>query len=76
MMPISAEEVSILSETEITRLRMENRAWSKELRRCMAQLVNSRMANQISHEEYAASRKAGMDDRAECDRRAAILDRG
>ena len=74
-MPISADELSMLSEAEATMMRLENRAWSKELRRSMAALVNSRMAHQISHEEYLAGRKAGLDDKAECERRMAVLGR-
>ena len=74
-MPISADELSMLSEAEATRMRLENRAWSKELRRSMTALVNSRMAHQISHEEYLASRKAGLDEKAECERRMAVLGR-
>ena len=75
LMPISADEVSMLSDAEIIRLRIETRAWSREIRRCMAELVNSRMAKQISHEEYTVSRAAAMDERTECDRRAALLNR-
>ncbi len=74
-MPISTGELSTLSESEVIRLRIENRAWSKAIRLCMAALVNRRMANQISHEEYSASRKAAKDERAECDRTMAILGR-
>lgn len=75
LMPTSIEELATLSEAEITRLRIENRAWSKEIRKCMTALVNSRIANQISHEEYSVSRKAVKDDRDECDRKMAILGR-
>jgi hypothetical protein len=75
LMPTSIEELATLSEAELTRLRIENRAWSKEIRKCMTALVNSRIANQISHEEYSASRKAVKDDREECDRKMAILGR-
>lgn len=74
-MQTSAAELSVLSEAEATQLRLENRAWSKELRRNMAELVNRRMAHQISHEEYTANRKTGLDDRAECERRMAVLGR-
>lgn len=63
----------MLSETDALRMNLENRRWSKELRLCMAALVNSRMANQISHEEYTARRVAAKHERVECDRRAAVL---
>jgi hypothetical protein len=75
-MPINTDELSTLSEAEIVRLRVENRAWSQELRRASTALVNRRMANEISHEEYTASRKAGREERAECDRRASVLGMG
>jgi hypothetical protein len=72
-MPISTDELSTLGELEVIRLQTENQEWSKELRRYMATLVNTRMANQISHEEYSTSRKAAKDERVECDRRTAVL---
>ncbi len=72
-MPISTVDLSTLSESDVIRLRVENRAWSKAIRLCMAELVNRRMANQISHEEYAAGRKAAKDERAECDRTTVML---
>ena len=74
-MPISVEELSKLSEADVVRLRIETRAWSREIRRCMAELVDRRMAKQISHEEYTASRATALSQRAECDRRAALLNR-
>ncbi len=74
-MLMSADEVSMLSEAELIGLRIETRAWSREIRRCMTDLVNSRIAKRISHEEYLAGRAAALDERAECDRRAALLNR-
>jgi len=52
----------------------ENRAWSKDLRRKVNALVNSRLANEISLSDYVANRKLAHEDAAECRRRAAILD--
>jgi len=52
----------------------ENRAWSKDLRRKVNALVNSRLANEISLSDYLANRKLAHEDAAECRRRAAILD--
>ncbi|MCU1338730.1 MAG: hypothetical protein JWO19_4311 [Bryobacterales bacterium] len=52
----------------------ENRAWSKQLRDRGNALVNSRLANEISQEDYLASRKIAREDALECQRRAAILD--
>jgi hypothetical protein len=72
-MSIHTGEPATLSQLEAIRLQTENREWSKELRRCMTALVNTRMAHQISHEEYSTSRRAAKDERAECDRRTAIL---
>ncbi len=39
----------------------------------MAALVKSRVAHQISYEDYMAGRLAARSDRAECDRRMAAL---
>jgi len=72
-MPINEGDLATLSESDVMKLRIENRAWSKTIRLCMAALVNRRMANQISYEEYAASRKAAKDERAECDRTTVML---
>jgi len=74
-MLMSEAEVSMLSEAEVIGLRIETRAWSREIRRCMIELVNNRIAKRITHEEYIASRAAALDERAECDRRTALLNR-
>ena len=75
MMPISTGEPFTLNEADTVTLRTENREWSNEIRRRMAELVNSRMARKISHEEYLLSRQAAKEERAECDRREASLSR-
>ncbi len=74
-MPTNTEDLATLSQADLTRLRIENRAWSSEIRRNMAALVNSRMAKQISHEEYSAGRKTAKMEMEECDRKMAILGR-
>ena len=54
----------------LQRLRDQNRALAKELRLKSAALVNSRLAKQISLEDYAAGRLSGVDSAEECKRRA------
>jgi len=75
LMPINTDDLATLSQADLVRLRIENRAWSNELRRRMAALVNSRMAKKISHEEYSTSRKTAKDEMAECNRKMAMLGR-
>jgi len=59
---------------EVLERQVENRVWSKELRRKNSSLVNSRLANQITQADYLAERKLGNAEAAECRRRATILD--
>ena len=51
----------------------ENRAWSKELRLGISDVVASRLAKKISLEQYAVDRKRFNEDMAECRRRASVL---
>ena len=51
----------------------ENRAWSKELRLGISDVVASRLAKKISLEQYAVDRKRFNEDMAECRRRANLL---
>jgi hypothetical protein len=51
----------------------ENRAWSKELRLGISDVVTSRLAKKISLEQYAVDRKRFNEDMAECRRRANVL---
>jgi len=51
----------------------ENRAWNKALRSRVAALVNTRLAKQISLEEYAIIRQHENENAAECKRRGAII---
>lgn len=68
------DDFSDLSLEEVLRYQLENRAWSKELRLRSNQLVNRRLANEISKDDYLAHRQLARQDAAECQRRAAILD--
>lgn len=72
-MKFSREDLSTLSNTEVVVLQDENRAWNKDLRQRMAELVDSRMAQQISYEEYTATRKATKDEAAECEEQLSVL---
>jgi hypothetical protein len=73
-MPVWCEDFVASSLEEVLQSQAENRAWSKELRRRTNVLVNSRLANQISLDDYLADRKLAHEDAAECRRRANILD--
>lgn len=58
---------------EIRGWQVENREWSKDLRRRFNLLVNNRLANSISQAEYLAGRTLATQDMNECQRRAAKL---
>ena len=73
-MPTSPEELVTSTLEEMLGWQVENRMWSKELRRKSSALVNSRLANEISLADYQANRKKAQEDAAECRRRAAMLD--
>jgi hypothetical protein len=70
-----SDDVSACSLEELLQTQSENRAWSQDLRRKSNLLVNSRLANQISLEDYAADRKISQEEALECRRRAALLDK-
>ncbi len=70
---MTTDELSTLSDVEVIGLQFENREWGRVLRQRLADLVSSRMANEITFEEYSASRTVAKGDRAECDRRTAAL---
>jgi hypothetical protein len=74
MMTLWHEDFSACSLEEVLGQQTENRAWSKELRRKASFLVNSRLANDISQDDYLADRKRAHEEAAECRRRAAILE--
>ena len=68
------EDFSTSSLEEVLGQQAENRAWSKELRRRANALVNSRLANDITLDDYQANRKLAHEEAAECRRRANIID--
>ena len=72
-MPEWSEDFSQCTLIEVIALMDENRAWQKDLRSRSAALVESKLAKQISPEEYAAKRKIVKDDVDESRRRANIL---
>lgn len=69
-----SEDFSDCSLEDVLRSQAENRAWGKELRQRTNTLVNSRLAKNISQDDYVADRKLVHEDNAEYRRRAAILD--
>jgi hypothetical protein len=71
--PLWSEDLSGRSLEEVLRCEAENRAWNKALRGRVAELVESRLAKHISLEAYAARRRYGNEDAAECKRRGTIL---
>jgi hypothetical protein len=72
-MPKWPENVSAQSLEEIFLMQAENRAWNKELRTRATSLVNTRLAKDISMEDYTASRLSATTEAAECKRRAMVL---
>jgi len=73
-MPLWREDVATFSLDEVFEQVVENRVWSKELRRRNNSLVNSRLAKEITQDDYMAERKLAHADATECRRRATILD--
>jgi len=68
------DDFSTSSLDDILRFQLENRAWNKELRGRSTALVNRRLANEISQDDYLTNRKLTRQDAEECQRRAYILD--
>ena len=73
MMPEWSEDLSQHTLDEIVGLHDENRTWQRELRTRATALVNSKLAKQISPEEYALKRATAKTDAEECKRRESIL---
>lgn len=67
------EDFSTASLQEVLESQAENRVWSKELRRKSSDLVNSRLAKDISQADYLSTRSIATQDATECRRRADIL---
>ncbi len=63
-----AEDLSYWTLAEVMKSEAENRAFSKQLRAMTAALVNSRLAKQISEDQYAARRKRADEEAEECRR--------
>ena len=68
------DDFSALSLEEVLKYQLENRAWSKELRFRSSELVNKRLANEITQDDYLTNRNLTRQEAQECQRRAAILD--
>jgi len=73
-MPLWRDDFSTLSLEEVVKYQLENRAWNKELRNLTTALVNRRLANEISQDDYLTNRKIALENSVECQRRAAVLD--
>jgi len=71
--PQWTDDLSERSRAEILLFDTENRAWNKALRGRAAALVNSRLAKEISLEEYTNCRQRENENAAECKRRGTIL---
>ena len=72
-MPLWSENLSERSLDELFLMQAENRAWNKQLRASATTLVNTRLAKDISMEDYTASRQNAGTEAAECKRRAMVL---
>ena len=70
-----SEDVARFTLEQVLALRIENRAWHKELRQQTHILMDRMLAKEITHEDYAIKRELGNDAKAECQRRGAILAR-
>ncbi|QOY88341.1 hypothetical protein [Paludibaculum fermentans] len=64
---------SVVTAEQVAQLDINNRSWGKELRTAAAELVNQRLANRISREDYTVRRSRGKADAGEHQRRAAVL---
>ena len=73
-MQLWPDDFSTVTLEEILRYQLANRAWSKELRGRSTVLVNKRLANEITQDDYLTNRKLTRQEAEECQRRAAILD--
>ncbi|MGJ5818919.1 hypothetical protein [Paludibaculum fermentans] len=64
---------SVMTAEQVAQLEISNRSWGKQLRTAAAELVNERLANRISREDYTVLRTRGKADAGEHQRRAAVL---
>ncbi|MBI4890034.1 MAG: hypothetical protein HY821_05360 [Acidobacteria bacterium] len=72
-MATSTDDLSTLSDADVLSLQIQSRNWRRDLRHTLAELVDRRMAKQISYEEYTAGRQAAKEQREECEERVAAL---
>jgi hypothetical protein len=68
------EQLAASTLEEVLQSQVENREWSKEIRRRTSSLVDNRLANEIDRTEYLASRQLAREDTLECRRRAGIIE--
>jgi hypothetical protein len=73
MTPQTSGTLSGNSLEQVLRAETENRAWGKTLRQRATALLNSRLANAISFEEYTAFRQQAGKDATECRQQGRIL---
>ncbi len=75
MMPMSAwnDELGGLTLKEVWERQAQNRAWGKEIRQKMADLVNRRLAKVITQMDYDSQRKEFENDVREWRRRTSIV---
>jgi hypothetical protein len=72
-MPTWTEDLAKLSVAEVVNLEVQNRAWGKGLRLGTTALVNSRLAKQITIEEYKVNRQRNQEEAAEYRRRTFLI---
>jgi hypothetical protein len=72
-MPNWPDDLTTCTLEEIFTSDVDNRAGYKELRLQNTALVNSRLAKNISQDEYTVTRRETTEAAAECKRRGAIL---
>ena len=72
-MTIWSEDLSLCSLEQVLLAQAENRAWHKEIRHKTAEIIERRLAKQITRDEYAEHRKVAGVDAVECRRRASML---
>jgi hypothetical protein len=71
--PVWSDDFSGHSLAEVMTMEAENRAWHRTLRLQVTALVDSRLAKQMSQQEYSIRRVSALADASECKRRGRIL---
>jgi hypothetical protein len=67
------EDVSSCTLEELAGCQVQNRQWNWELRRRTKSLVQSRLAEEITRDDYIIFRQLTNEDSLECRRRARLL---